>query len=151
MSELRATDLRFVSEEAEQFLHKVMSLNLSVQESSFLQTRTEGWIAGLQFAALALQGRTEVADFLSAFTGSHRFILDYFSEEVLARQTPAISSFLLSTSILERLSGPLCDAVTGQQGSQATLEALEQANLFVVSLSPVICRCLAQSLETEPP
>jgi LuxR family transcriptional regulator, maltose regulon positive regulatory protein len=134
MTELRATDLRFVPEEAEQFLHKVMSLNLSVQESSFLQTRTEGWIAGLQFAALALQGRTEVAAFLSAFTGSHRFVLDYFSEEVLARQTPAISSFLLSTSILERLSGSLCDAVTGQQGSQATLEALEQANLFVVSL-----------------
>ncbi len=134
MTELRATDLRFVPEEAEQFLRTVMSLNLSAQESSFLQTRTEGWVAGLQFAALALQGRTEIAAFLSAFTGSHRFVLDYLSEEVLARQPPAIHSFLLSTSILERLSGSLCDAVTRQEGSQAILDALEQANLFVVSL-----------------
>jgi LuxR family transcriptional regulator, maltose regulon positive regulatory protein len=134
MIELRATDLRFVPEEAEQFLHEVMSLNLSAQESSFLQARTEGWIAGLQFAALALQGRTEITTFLSAFTGSHRFVLDYLSEEVLARQTPAVSSFLLSTSILDRLSSSLCDAVMGQQDSQAILDALEQANLFVVSL-----------------
>ncbi len=132
--ELRATDLRFAPQEAEQFLHQVMSLDLSVQESGFLQSRTEGWIAGLQFAALALQGRTEIAAFLAAFSGSHRFVLDYLSEEVLARQTPALLSFLLSTSILERLSGSLCDAVTEQNDSQTTLEALERANLFVVSL-----------------
>ena len=134
LSELRAADLRFGQEEADQFLRSVMRLNLSGQESALLQSRTEGWIAGLQFAALALQGRPDSAAFLSAFSGSHRFVLDYLSQEVLARQPPAIQSFLLSTSILERLSGPLCEAVTGQQGSQLILEALERANLFVISL-----------------
>jgi LuxR family maltose regulon positive regulatory protein len=134
LSELRATHLRFGQEEADQFLRTIMGLDLSVQESALLQTRTEGWIAGLQFAALALQGRTDIAVFLAAFSGSHRFVLDYLSEEVLARQPAAIQSFLTCTSILERLSGTLCDAVTRQEGSQSILEALERANLFVISL-----------------
>jgi LuxR family transcriptional regulator, maltose regulon positive regulatory protein len=114
-----------------------MGLDLEASAIAALESRTEGWIAGLQLAALSLQGRADVSGFLTAFTGSHRFVLDYLSEEVLARQPAAVQQFLLHTSILERLSGPLCDAVTAvteQEGSQAMLEALERANLFVVAL-----------------
>src|SRR6266581_9323215 len=100
--------------------------------------RTEGWIVGLQLAALSLQGRADVAGFLAAFSGSHRFVLDYLSDEVLARQPVQVQSFLLHTSILERLGGSLCDAVMGQENGegsgQAMLEALDNANLFVVPL-----------------
>jgi LuxR family maltose regulon positive regulatory protein len=96
--------------------------------------RTKGWIAGLQLAALSLQGRTDISGFLAAFSGSHRYVLDYLSDEVLVRQNASVQQFLLHTCLLERLSGPLCDAVREQQGSQAMLEALERANLFVVAL-----------------
>jgi LuxR family transcriptional regulator, maltose regulon positive regulatory protein len=134
LTELRAAELRFRAAEASAFLEEVMGLHLSASDVATLQTRTEGWIAGLQLAALSLQGRATVSAFLPAFTGSHHFVLDYLSEEVLSRQPPAVQTFLLQTSMLERLSGSLCDAVTGQQESQAMLEALERANLFVAAL-----------------
>jgi LuxR family transcriptional regulator, maltose regulon positive regulatory protein len=108
----------------------------SQEEVTILQTRTEGWIAGLQLAALSLQGRN-ASSFLPAFTGSHRFVLDYLSEEVLSRQPAEVQTFLLQTSILDRLSGSLCEAVTGHQESQEMLETLDRANLFVVALDDV--------------
>src|SRR5947209_8613234 len=136
LAEVRAADLRFGTAEASAFLQTVMGLDLEASALATLEQRTEGWIAGLQLAALSLQGRapSHVSAFLAAFTGSHRFVLDYLSEEVLARQDASVQQFLLHTSILERLSAPLCDAVTGQEGSQAMLEALERANLFVAAL-----------------
>lgn len=132
--ELRATDLRFSLEETSTFLHTIMGLDLPAQVLEALEQRTEGWIAGLQLAALSLHGRTDISTFLTAFTGSHRFVLDYLTDEVLARQPVEVQTFLLHTSILERLGGSLCDSVTGQEGGQAILEALEHANLFLVSL-----------------
>jgi LuxR family maltose regulon positive regulatory protein len=132
--ELRAADLRFSSQEASTFLHTVMRLNLSPQALQTLENRVEGWIAGLQLAALSLQGRPDVTAFLNSFSGSHRFVLDYLTDEVLAQQPAEVQMFLLHTSILERLSRPLCDSVMGQQGSQAMLEALDRANLFLVCL-----------------
>ncbi|HEX6477763.1 MAG TPA: LuxR C-terminal-related transcriptional regulator [Ktedonobacteraceae bacterium] len=134
LCEVRAAELRFASEEASTFLRAVMRLALSEEEIALLQSRTEGWIAGLQFAALSLRGRSDVSAYLAAFTGSHRFVLDYLSEEVFARQDAPVQSFLLYTSVLDRLSAPLCDAVTGKPGSRAMLEALDHANLFLVSL-----------------
>src|SRR5215210_2780794 len=134
LTELRASDLRFTLSEAAEFLEGVMSLDLSAEDIAALESRTEGWIAGLQLAALSMRGREDVAGFIRAFTGSHRFVLDYLVEEVLQRQPERIRSFLLQTSILDRLSGPLCDAVTVQEGSNALLEALERGNLFVVPL-----------------
>ena len=134
LMELRAPDLRFSLEEGSAFLRTVMGLTLSPDHLATLERRTEGWIAGLQLAALSLQERTDISAFLSDFTGNHRFVLDYLSEEILSRQPAPLLSFLLHTSILEHLSGPLCDAVTGRQESQAVLEGLEHANLFVVSL-----------------
>jgi len=134
LTELRAAELRFRAAEAGAFLEEVMGLHLSPEDVAILQARTEGWIAGLQLAALSLQGRATVSGFLPTFTGSHHFVLDYLSEEVLSRQPASVQTFLLQTSILERLSGSLCDAVTGQQESQAMLEALERANLFVAAL-----------------
>lgn len=137
LTELRAVELLFEAAEAEAFLSDVMGLHLSQADVTNLQARIEGWIAGLQLAALSLQGRADIASALLAFTGSHRFVLDYFSEEVLSRQPAEVQTFLLQTSILERLSGPLCDAVTGQEQSQALLEDLERANLFVIALDDV--------------
>ena len=134
LCEVRTADLCFGTTEASAFLQDVMGLGLEASAIATLERRTEGWIAGLQLAALSLQGRTDVSAFLAAFTGSHRYVLDYLSDEVLARQDAAVQQFLLHTCILERLSGPLCDAVMGQEGSQAMLEALERANLFVVPL-----------------
>ena len=134
LTELRTAELRFGETSASAFLKQVMGLHLLPEEVATLQTRTEGWIAGLQLAALSLQGRTNVASALAAFTGSHRFVLDYLSEEVLSRQPAPMQAFLLQTSILERLSGSLCDAVTRQEGSQEMLETLERANLFVIAL-----------------
>ena len=99
-----------------------------------LAERTEGWAVGLQLAALSLEGRNDVAAFVASFSGSHRFVLDYLTEEVLDRQPPRVRDFLLSTSILERMSGPLCDAVTGSDDGQELLEVCERANLFVVPL-----------------
>ena len=169
LTELRAADLRFTSGEAATFLNQMMDLNLSGEDITALEIRTEGWIAGLQLAALALQGplarqgapsatqaqgRADTAsftsDFIAAFTGSHRFILDYLVEEVLRRQPEHVRSFLLQTSIIDRLSGSLCDAVrfgiaetssnakgnviTSQEEGKALLQALERGNLFVVPL-----------------
>jgi len=140
ITELRAGDLRFTPEEAATFLNDVMSLNLSGESVSLLDARTEGWIAGLQMAALAMQapmsmqGRGDAVAFVQAFSGSHRFILDYLVEEVLDRQPGEIQAFLLKTSILDRLTASLCDAVTGREDSQALLTQLERANLFLVPL-----------------
>jgi ATP/maltotriose-dependent transcriptional regulator MalT len=134
LTELRASDLRFAREEVRTFLHTVMGLALPPEAIATLESRTEGWVAGLQLAALSLRGRADISGFLAAFSGSHRFVLDYLSEEVFSRQDGAVQAFLLQTAILEHLSGSLCDAVTGQKGSQVMLEALEQANLFVVAL-----------------
>src|SRR6266571_3715789 len=134
LTEVRAADLRFATDEVSAFLREVMKLDLEAWAIAALERRTEGWVVGLQLAALSLQGGGDVSTFLAAFTGSHRFVLAYLSEEVLSLQPAAVQTFLLHTSILERLSGELCDAVTGQQGSQAMLEALDRANLFVVAL-----------------
>jgi LuxR family transcriptional regulator, maltose regulon positive regulatory protein len=138
LCEIRTAELRFDEAEVSAFLETVMGLHLLPEAMATLQSRTEGWIAGLQLAALSLQGRADVADFLTAFSGNHRFVLDYLSDEVFSRQPASVQSFLLHTSILDRLSGPLCDAVSGQEdemlSGQAMLEALDKANLFVVPL-----------------
>ena len=134
LAELRAADLRFTASEAAGFLNQAMGLSLSPDDIAALETRTEGWIAGLQMAALSLQGRADTAGFIEAFTGSHRFVLDYLAEEVLHQQPERVRRFLLQTSILERLCGPLCDAVTGSEEGRGMLEALERGNLFVVPL-----------------
>ena len=134
LGELRAADLRFTPSEAAEFLEGVMGLDLSAEDIAALEDRTEGWIAGLQLAALSMRGREDVAGFIRAFAGDNRYVVDYLVEEVLQRQPERVRSFLLQTSILERLSGPLCDAVTGQERSNALLEALERGNLFVVPL-----------------
>ena len=117
--EVRGADLRFTPGEAQQFLNQAMGLDLDAADVDALEERTEGWIAGLQLAALSLRGiptRPEVADFIEAFTGSNRFVIDYLADEVLARQPPRVRDFLLRTAVLDRLTGPLCDAVTGQTG-----------------------------------
>ena len=134
MTELRAADLRFSATEAGGFLNQVMGLNLSPAEINALENRTEGWIAGLQMAALSIQGRADTAAFIDAFTGSHRYVLDYLVEEVLQRQPERVRNFLLATSILQQLTGPLCDAITGQEDGAEMLESLERGNLFVVPL-----------------
>ncbi|MGF1471323.1 MAG: LuxR C-terminal-related transcriptional regulator [Rubrobacteraceae bacterium] len=134
LTELRAADLRFTPEEAAEFLEGVMGLDLSAQDIGALEDRTEGWIAGLQMAALSMQGREDIGGFIESFTGSHRFVLDYLIEEVLQQQSDRVRSFLLQTSVLDRLSGSLCDAVTGQEDGREMLEALERSNLFVVPL-----------------
>jgi LuxR family maltose regulon positive regulatory protein len=137
LTELRAADLRFTSSEAAQFLNQVMGLGLSAEDIAILESRAEGWIAGLQLAALSMQGRRNAPSLIQSFTGSHRFVLDYLIEEVLEQQPESIQTFLLQTSILNRLTGSLCDALTGQDNGQQTLEYLEHANLFVVSLDNV--------------
>jgi len=134
VNELRAADLRFTSEEAATFLNQVMSLKLSAEDIAELEGRTEGWIAGLQMAALAMRNHADVAGFIAAFTGSNRYVVDYLAEEVLGRQPEEVQDFLLQTSILDRMCGPLCDAVTCRHSSQEILEYLEHANLFVISL-----------------
>ncbi|HEV2654984.1 MAG TPA: hypothetical protein VGT82_08490, partial [Ktedonobacteraceae bacterium] len=134
LAELRIDDLRFTFEEAATFLRDVMGLQLAADDIAALEARTEGWIAGLQLAALSMQGRNDVSSFVAAFAGSHRYIVDYLTEEVLRQQSESIRAFLLQTSLLERLNGSLCDAVTEQENGQATLERLEQANLFLLPL-----------------
>jgi LuxR family transcriptional regulator, maltose regulon positive regulatory protein len=136
LTELRAADLRFTLVEAAEFLIQGMGLTLAPEDIAALETRTEGWIAGLQMAALSMQGVSDATRFIESFTGSHRFVLDYLMEEVLGRQPENMQSFLLRTSILERLCGPLCDAVMGSPSAsgQATLEYLERANLFIIPL-----------------
>ncbi len=120
LAELRAADLRFTAEEA-----------------AALAARTEGWAAGLQLAALSLRGQADPAGFVAAFSGSHRYVLDYLTEEVLERQGEQLRGFLLETSVLDRLSGALCDAVTGRTDGQAMLEQVERAGLFLVPLDEV--------------
>ena len=134
VAELRAAELRFTPDEAAAFLTEVMGLDLSASDVATLETRTEGWVPGLQLAALSMQGREDVAGFIRAFAGDDRYIVDYLVEEVLQRQPEPVRSFLLQTSILDRLSGPLCDAVTGREDGKGALEALERGNLFVVPL-----------------
>ncbi|MFZ1598975.1 MAG: hypothetical protein WAW26_24260, partial [Anaerolineae bacterium] len=135
-TELRAADLRFTPAEAADFLNQVMGLHLSAEDIAALETRTEGWIAGLQLAALSMRGYQDAASFIKSFTGSHHFVLDYLIEEVLQQQSESIQTFLLRTSILDRLCGPLCDAVlcSPSVSGQETLEYLERANLFIVPL-----------------
>ncbi len=134
--ELRAADLRFTFSEAAEFLNRVMGLKLAASEIEQLETRTEGWVAGLQLAALSLREQNDAANFIQSFTGSHRFVLDYLLEQVLQQQTEPIQNFLLCTSILERLCGPLCDAVleTPAGSGNETLAHLERANLFLFAL-----------------
>ncbi len=135
--ELRAIDLRFTKPEATQFLNDVMGLRLDAESVAVLEERTEGWIAGLQMAALSIRGRDaeRVDSFIRAFAGTHRFIMDFMLEEVLAREPEEVQTFLLQTAILTQLTGPLCDAVTGVSGGQEMLERLERRNLFVVPLN----------------
>ena len=132
--EIRAADLRFTPDEAAAYLNEVMGLTLTAADVAALEERTEGWIAALQLAALSLQGREETAAFIAGFAGDDRYIVDFLAEEVLQRQPGDVQHFLLQTSILDRLSGPLCDAVTGQEGGKARLAALERGNLFLVPL-----------------
>jgi LuxR family maltose regulon positive regulatory protein len=136
LTELRAAELRFTPTEAAKFLNHTMGLGLSTDDIAALESRTEGWIAGLQLAALSMQGRGDATHFIESFTGSHHFVLDYLLQEVLQKQPENIQTFLLSTAILDRLCGPLCEAVLclPMGSGQATLEHLERANLFIVPL-----------------
>ncbi len=136
LTELRAAHLRFDLSEAAGFLNQAMGLNLSPEDIAALETRTEGWIAGLQLAALSMQGHKDAASFIESFTGSHHFVLDYLVEEVLQQQSESVQTFLLRTSILDRLCGPLCDAVLldPSASGQETLEYIERANLFLIPL-----------------
>jgi len=132
--ELRAADLRFTTDEAQAFLNDVMGLNLDPAHVAALDSRTEGWAAGLQLAALSMRNHTDVDEFVAAFTGSHRFVLDYLVEEVLRSQPNDVRDFLLDTAILHQLTGPLCDALTGDDTGRERLDDLERANLFLVPL-----------------
>jgi LuxR family maltose regulon positive regulatory protein len=132
--EIRAADLRFTPDEALVYLNGVMGLQLTAADVAALEGRTEGWIAALQLAALSMQGRDDVTGFIAGFAGDARYVVDYLVEEVLARQPEGVQSFLLRSSVLDRLSGPLCDAVTGGSGGKAMLESLDRANLFLVPL-----------------
>ncbi len=140
MLELRLQDFRFTSEEAAGFLNGIMQLGLSQPDIEALEARTEGWVAGLKMAALSLQGHENASEFVRAFSGSHRYVLDYLMEEVLRRQPPHVRTFLLETSCLEKLSGPLCDALMSAEWkadghrAQDVLEYLEASNLFMVPL-----------------
>lgn len=133
--EVRAADLRFTEDESTQFLNGIMQLELSTDGITALEERTEGWIAGLQLAALSLSGRTDKERFVASFTGSHRYLVEYMLEEVVNRQSEEVQSFLLATSVLDRICAPLCEAILGKASpNEAILEHLEQANLFLVAL-----------------
>ena len=132
--EIRAADLRFTPGEAAAYLNGVMGLALAAADVAALEGRTEGWIAALQLAALSMQGREDTAAFIAGFAGDDRYIVDFLAEEVLQRQPGHVQQFLLRTCILDRLCGPLCDAVTGQDDGKAMLAALERGNLFLVPL-----------------
>jgi len=136
LTELRVIDLRFNPSEAAEFLNQVMGLNLTVADVAELEARTEGWIAGLQLAAISMQGHEDTTRFIQSFTGSHHFVLDYLIEEVLQRQSKNVQAFLLSTSILDHLCGPLCDAILPGNlvSGQEILESIERSNLFLISL-----------------
>jgi LuxR family transcriptional regulator, maltose regulon positive regulatory protein len=132
--EIRAAELRFTPDEAAAYFNGMMGLQLAAQDVAALEARTEGWIAALQLAALSMQGRADIAGFIAGFAGDDRYVVDYLFEEVLQRQSDHVQAFLLQTSILGGLSGPLCDAVTGHGGGKAMLEALDRGNLFLVPL-----------------
>lgn len=136
LTELRVANLRFTPTEAGEFLNKMMGLNLTTEDIAALEARTEGWIAGLQLAAISMKGRPDATSFIKSFTGSHHFVLDYLVEVVLHQQSETVQTFLLRTSILDRLCGPLCDAVLldPSTSAQETLEYIERANLFIVPL-----------------
>jgi len=134
LNELRVSDLSFTHDETSEFFNKIMNLALSSNDISILESRTEGWIAGLQLAALSMQDRQDIPDFIKTFAGDDRHIVDYLAEEVLNHQSEQIQNFLLQTSILNRLSGSLCDFVTNQKGGRKRLEELERANLFILPL-----------------
>jgi LuxR family maltose regulon positive regulatory protein len=141
LTEVRASDLRFTSSEAAEFMNQAMGLDLSAEDIAALEIRTEGWIAGLQLAGLSMQGQEDAASLIQSFTGSHRYVLDYLVEEVLERQSESVQTFLLQTAILDRLTGSLCDALLAEESSseapgrsQEILEYLEQSNLFLVPL-----------------
>ncbi|MBP6472642.1 MAG: LuxR family transcriptional regulator [Chloroflexi bacterium] len=135
LTELRAADLRFSLDETAVFLNQMMGLTLSNKDIAALEARTEGWIAGLQLAALSMQGhQDDVASFIQSFSGSHRFVLDYLVEEVLHQQPESVQRFLLQTAVLNQLTGSLCNALTGNDDGQKILESLERANLFLVPL-----------------
>jgi LuxR family maltose regulon positive regulatory protein len=132
--ELRSADLRFTMEEAEKFLNSVMGLGLISEEVSQLGARTEGWAVGLQLAALSLRGRADTSAFIQRFSGSHHFVLEYLTSEVISRQPPEVQDFLLHTSILEKMCAELCDSVCGTTKSASILDSLERSNLFLISL-----------------
>ena len=132
--EIRSRDLRFDSKEIERYLHDVMAVDLPASDVSTLEARTEGWIAGVQLAALSLAGKRNVSDFIETFTGTDRYVLDYLTEEVLMRQDEDTQSFLLFTSILQRFNAELCNAVTERHDGAQQLEALERKNLFIIPL-----------------
>ena len=134
LTEVRASDLRFTAEEAVAYLGGTMGLHLSDEDAAALESRTEGWIAALQLAALSLQGRDDVSAFVAGFAGDDRYVVDYLVEEVLQRQPETVRSFLVQTSLLERLSGALCDAITEGSDGAAVLESLDRANLFLFPL-----------------
>ncbi|MEJ2285725.1 MAG: hypothetical protein P8X85_19285, partial [Desulfobacterales bacterium] len=139
VTEIRAADLRFSESEAADFLNQVMGLTLSSVDIAELETRTEGWIAGLQLAALSMRGNEDRTGFIKSFTGGHRLVLDFLIEEVLGQQPESIYNFLLQTAILDRMTGSLCDELTGQENGQETLEMLDRANLFIVPLDNERC------------
>ncbi|HEX2913945.1 MAG TPA: LuxR C-terminal-related transcriptional regulator [Chloroflexia bacterium] len=134
LAEIRAANLRFTTDEAASFLNATLEQSLSLEDVEQLTTRTEGWAAGLQMAALSLEGCEDVHKFVTSFAGDDRYLVDYLIEEVLERQSSTLQAFLLETSILDRLSGPLCQAVTGQEDAQNTLTRLEQRNIFLIPL-----------------
>ena len=134
LSELRASDLRFTKQETSEFIKLATTIDFDENDILQLTERTEGWIASLQMAALSLKGREDVSGFINSFSGSHRYILDYLTEEVLKRQDERTRSFLLKTSISDHLCGPLCDAITEGEDGQRTLERLDEDNLFVMPL-----------------
>jgi LuxR family transcriptional regulator, maltose regulon positive regulatory protein len=137
LAELRAADLRFTPAEAAALLRQAAGEDLPETAIAALTSRTEGWAAGLQLAGLSLRGRSDIPGFVAAFDGSHRYVLDYLTGEVLDRQSGDVRAFLLQTSVLDRLSGALCDAVTGRSDGQEMLEEIERANLFLVPLDEV--------------
>lgn len=134
LNELRAKQLRFNSSESAEFLNQVMGLNLSEEDIRSLEHRTEGWIAGLQLAAVSMQSREDRSNLIKAFSGSHRLVLDYLIEEVLDQQPVSMQNFLLQTAVLDQMTSSLCDAITGQSGSDEILDTLEHANLFIIPL-----------------
>ncbi len=134
LTEIREEDLRFTREEATTFLNTIMGLRLTHDEVAMLEEKTEGWVAGIQLAAISMQGRTDPGAFIEAFAGSHRYIVDYLSEEVLDGLPDRLQTFLVATSVLDRLTAPLCDALTGRNDGREMLERIEEMNLFIIPL-----------------